>query len=323
MAWYEQLKTQHAVVSLIDWANTLPTLSSVELAQRLPVSVPPSTLREALVQEAHEKRVFPEFARTWLVRLLHEQAELSSWASLFDADKKDAAKQIWQRVAAHQQAHPNWAPTSGDDRQLVQIFSNFELSRSRRVERVEAAFARIDVLKHESLDQWLTKVRETLPVGFVYLAAMRALDTAIRAGGFAQLYQSAPDSLVTSAIEGFVASKSQAAEIIRKSIGTPSSWLQLDISYLKQNPDVFELAAKLLDDRADLFDQSSSELHHTDGRIWRVRVAGTKLELEIVVEDEEPILRTRTFDSAPAALAEAKRMVDEQLHEGFSHTVRA
>lgn len=299
----------------------MPTLSSVELAQRLPIGIAPISLRQALLKDAHASRTFPAFARGWLVRLLHEKADASWWMTLFDSDKRGAARQIWDRIESELAAKPNWLPVSGDDALLLEIFAPFDLHRSPRTARVEDAFDRIDSLRFESTAELISQVGSELPLGFTFLAAMRWLDAEVRNGGFAQLYGNHSGSVVAAAIEGFSAAGSKAAEIVRKAQQVEAerrrAWSEVDRAYYALDPNIFDLSAGLLENRHELFEQPAFQLKHDDGRLWGVRVYGANLELEIVIPGEEPIVRKRLCESTTAAKNEAESLVAEQLREGF------
>ena len=320
-SWRDQLRTKHSITSLIDWANTMTTLSGIELTQRLLVPIAPNTLRLALLEEAHASRSFAKFARSWLVRLLHEKADSSSFSTLFDPDKTVAAAQIWKKVEAHRAANPQWLPVTADDPVLVELFAPFDLHRSARVAKIAAAFAKIDGLECLALGDLLAQVGSKLPVGFTYLASMRWLDTEVRSGGFEQLFSNGGDKAIAGAIEGFELAGSPAAQIVRESqntLGVGRTRAELDTAYATVKPSMFDLAAKLLEARPDLFDSPFTELRHADGRVWRVRVIGARLDLEIVIGGDDVVARNRTFDSAASADAEARRLIDEQEREGFA-----
>lgn len=325
-SWRDVLRTEHAILDLLGWANTMPTLSSVELAQRLPIDIAPISLRQALLKDAHSSRSFPAFARSWLVRLLHEGADASWWTTLFDPDKRSVARQIWDLVESERTANPQWLPASGDDALLVRIFEPFDLHRAARTARVEEAFDRIDSLQFESTADLISRVGPELPLGFTYLAAMRRLDAEVRNGGFAQLYGNGGAVVVAAAIEGFSAAGSKAAEIGRKAQQVEAdsgrgSWSQVDRLYYALDPSIFDLAASLLENRPELFEQPAFQLKHDDGRLWRVRVSGANLELEIVIPGEQPIVRKRRCESTAAARREAESLVAEQRREGFHPVV--
>lgn len=313
--------------NLLEWSNTLPSLTTLELTQRLPVSVPPSTLLKELLAEAHAQDAFPAFARSLLVRLLRENANASGWLAVLDPDQRETAVLIWARVQQERAAHPDWLPETGEDPRIIKVFSAFDFRRSARVARVASVFERLNELPKESPAERVTRLQNDFPRGFAWVNAMRRVDAEVRSGGFAAFYANGGEAIAQDAVEGFRAAHCKAAEVVRDSVHERQAdeprWPRLDEAYLALELDVFALTGTLVDEQPVLFDTPFEELHHADGRVWRVRTSGSRLELEIVVGKDEPFTRTRHLDSPAAARAEAARLVEEQLQDGFRRPTSA
>jgi hypothetical protein len=317
--WRDRLRTEHSISSLLDWADTLPTLSLLALSERLPVRIAPIYLLGELCNEAHEKDVFAAFARSWMVRRFYGE---DAWSELFDRDKVDAATVLLARVDATRDANPNWRPSSKDDRLLREVFSGVDLTRSSHVTRVAVVFARIaealDAHSGEGLYSFYSSLRAHLPLGFSWVASMRCVDAEVCNGGFAQFFANRNDDAIGGAIDGFSACRHDAAKIIANATATTDkrAWTRLDNAWYALRPSVNDVTEQLLHERPELFEATTFELMHDDGRRWRVRAFGSTLDIEIVFPDER-VTRSRKLESAAVALAEAKRLLAEQLQDGF------
>lgn len=348
--------------SVLEWAAQFPKLSVVALANQLSGRIPPILLQQAMVKEARERGTFPSLARALLVRLLLRdfprglgqgsledgRAALASafsvWILIFDPDQRVAAEAIWSAVVAELEANPDWVPDHGDEPRLLELFSGYNLERSKRATMVTRAHERIEErIANQRTAQGRLDALLQLPPGHGFLHAASVLDADVRNGGFAHFYKNTGGVEVPLAIACLnLMQHTQLAAIVEESLlfarenhrhlvaptvlhepkfpgaAAPRDWSRLEKAYVSASPSLFESFATLIENRAHLFEPPFRMLqNHQDGRKWKVRTSGAGIELEIELADGTCIARRRSCSSALKAEQEVQTMINEQLLDGF------
>lgn len=319
------------------WADQYPTLSMVALAGRLSEPVAPVTIALALADEAHRAGAFTAFARAWMVRQLHGD---TSWLFIFDEAHKEAREALWKKAEAERAKDPSWKPANADDPRLVAIFAGVDLTRSARTRALMQAFERISAASADATtNEGVLRALAPLPPGFGFLHAVSWVNGEVLNGGFSQLFTNTGGLEVPLAIEGLEAmGRSDIADLVREALSFahryqpevvneavrlrppiehPRAWPTLEKAYLARPQGLTEAFTAFVESRPELFEPPFHQLHHPDGRKWRIRANGAVLEIEIVLEDGSVVSRNRKIGSTAAADKEMKGLIDEQLADGF------
>ncbi|MEM6990639.1 MAG: DUF4375 domain-containing protein, partial [Myxococcota bacterium] len=261
---------------------------------------------------------------------------------MFDPEHKELGRQLWSDFARLLVTFPDWTPMSPDDEKLVGLFSShgceFERSEFRaRVSTIEAAIDR--ALAAPGPNQWKITALHSLPRGYRCFYAMHWVDAEVRNGGFDQLYRNSggievPDAIAAHqateqlAIAGVVAEslrygRQRKPSLVHESVqinpvlpgeGAPRSWRKLDEAYY-QEPNAG--AEALVRNCNELFNPSWRVLTHPDGRVWRIRENGTRVELQIELPGGEMVDRELRLGLGELASDAIASRIGKQLELGF------
>lgn len=317
---------------LLEWAARFPRASVAQLVRQLPVKTAAVWLVLAMACQSR-RRDFAGFvgclAGHCVAEVFMEGATWShaEWLFLlaFEPEQTASAEGVWSRVrdafGDGAGADASTLGASGAAR-LPAIFHGLTWPRAPGAEELDEVDA---LLGRTSSTQEL----ERLPVGYAWLAALRVLDAEVRNGGFSQLHENGLKERSRPVAELLrVMGEARAAAVVEAALAemerphgpraTRLRALSQEYGCLVTDGAARALALRMVREQRDALFPAYRELRHPqDGRLFRARCFGARLEIEVVDGDGDRVIRTREVASRAGAQSELDALLLDLARDGF------